>query len=49
LKEFAAMFARHVDWSQVKEPFNRLLDLLVQKGLITEDEKKDLFRGKDTS
>jgi hypothetical protein len=49
LKEFAAMFARHVDWSQVKEPFNRLLDLLVQKSLITEDEKKDLFRGKDTS
>jgi ATP-dependent Clp protease ATP-binding subunit ClpC len=43
LKQFAAKLIEHSELPQMQEQFKRLLDLLMQKGLITEDEKKDLL------
>jgi hypothetical protein len=37
------------DVAQVKAQFIGLLELLVRKGVITEEEKKDLLREKGTS
>jgi ATP-dependent Clp protease ATP-binding subunit ClpC len=45
-EDLATAIANQGGLAELKDGFNRLLDLLVQKGLITEEEKKELHQEK---
>jgi ATP-dependent Clp protease ATP-binding subunit ClpA len=45
-EELAAAITNQGGLAELKDGFNRLLDLLLQKGLITEEEKKELRQEK---